>query len=30
MHYQVEDVRPRGRTKKTWTEVVKKTVGPGN
>jgi len=22
MHYEVEGVRPRGRRKKTWTDVV--------
>jgi len=24
MEYEVEDARPRGRPKKTWTEVVQK------
>jgi len=24
MDFEVEDVRPRGRLKKTWTEVIEK------
>jgi len=26
MEYEVEDARPRGRLKKTWREIVEKTV----
>ena len=28
--YKVEGVRRRGRPKKTWSDVVKKTVRPDN
>jgi len=28
MDFAVEFVRPRGRSKKTWSEVIKKDVGP--
>jgi len=26
LEYEVEGARPRGRPKKTWSEIVKKTV----
>jgi len=26
MEYEVEGARPKGRQKKTWTEIVQKTV----
>jgi len=28
--YEVEGVSPRGRPKKTWREIVKKSVGHNN
>jgi len=30
MDYEVEGVRPRHRSKKTWRKVVEKTIGLDN